>query len=41
MVQHVLALSSPYYKKGSAFSLNDCQDFKLYGLLLSNAETLD
>lgn len=34
-------LTSPYYNKGSAFLLNERQDFKLYGLLPPNVQTLE
>lgn len=33
-------LASPYHNKGSAFSSNERRDFKLYGLLPPNVQTL-
>lgn len=34
-------LTSPYHNKGSAFPLNERQDFKLYGLLPPSVQTLE
>ena len=34
-------LRSPYHNKGSAFPSNERKDFKLYGLLPPNVQTLE
>lgn len=41
MIQGSALLRSPYHNKGSAFPSNERKDFKLYGLLPPNVQTLE
>ena len=41
MIQGLALLRSPYHNKGSAFPSNERRDFKLYGLLPPNIQTLE